>query len=223
MDVSAGLGLRFSRIEQFGQEDRFKLFFIPAAFNWDTSDKRLDPSTGGRTHLETAPYYDISGKDLKFIQGYGSYIRYVQMLKKPSLILAARGILGAMAGADVGEIPADIRFYAGGSGTIRGYAYQSVGPLLNGEPTGGKSIMGLSLELRTKLTDSIGFVVFLDGANVYESSFPDFSNSFRWGMGPGFRYFTPIGPLRLDVGFPLERREGIDDSFQIYISLGQAF
>jgi translocation and assembly module TamA len=88
---------------------------------------------------------------------------------------------------------------------------------------GGRSLALSSVELRLKLTERIGLVGFLDGGNVYESSYPDFSTPFLWGTGVGLRYYSPVGPFRLDVAFPLDKRPGIDDSFQIYVSLGQAF
>jgi translocation and assembly module TamA len=122
------------------------------------------------------------------------------------------------------DIPADERLYAGGGGSIRGYAYQSVGPLdEDDDPIGGRSVLELSAELRMKLTDRIGLVTFLDGGSAFESTFPDSSEKLQWAAGLGFRYFTAIGPLRLDVGFPLNRRTDIDDAFQIYVSIGQAF
>ena len=128
-----------------------------------------------------------------------------------------------MAGAPRDRIPADERFYAGGGGSIRGYSYQSVGPLVGGEPLGGRSLLELSLELRFKMTESIGVVTFLDGGNTFESEFPDFSESLVWGTGVGLRFYTSFGPFRLDVGFPLDRRDEIDDAFQVYLSIGQAF
>ena len=223
LGVAAGVAYRISEIDQFGQEDRFGLISLPGHLNRDTSDQLLDPSRGDRLNLQLAPYYDTFGSDLAFFRGYGRYSRYLTLSKKPFLILATRAVFGAMGGAERDEIPADIRFYAGGSGTIRGYAYQTVGPLMGTEAIGGRSLAGISTELRLKATEHIGFALFLDGGNAFEAPFPDFEEPFQWGAGGGFRYFTPVGPLRLDVGIPLNRRPEIDDSFQIYISLGQAF
>ena len=64
---------------------------------------------------------------------------------------------------------------------------------------------------------------FIDGGNVYDDELPDFSTNLQWSTGFGVRYFTTFGPLRLDFGFPLNRRAGIDDFMQFYISIGQAF
>ena len=223
MAVSAGLGLKWQEVDQLGQEEQFTLLSLPMTFDWDTSDDPLDPSRGGRLKFQTIPYRDFSGADLSFIQGYTHYSRYVQLSRKPHLVFAVRGTLGATSGAERDEIPADLRFYAGGGGSIRGYAYQSVGPRYENQPVGGRSMAGLSSELRVKVTDTMGFAAFVDGGSAFEAAFPDFEETFRWGAGLGLRYLTPVGPLRLDIGIPLNKREGIDDSFQVYVSLGQAF
>ena len=223
MDLSAGLAFRLSNIEQFGREERFDLISVPIHFNWDTSDQLLDPTLGGRLALQVAPFYDFYGEDLFFYKGYARYSRYINISKAPSLVLALRGALGAMSGAERDEIPADIRFYAGGGGSIRGYAFQSVGPIRNNEPIGGRSLITMSTELRIKITEKMGLVTFIDGGSAFESAFPDFGETLQWGGGLGFRYFTAIGPLRLDVGIPINRRADMDDRFQIYVSIGQAF
>jgi translocation and assembly module TamA len=80
-----------------------------------------------------------------------------------------------------------------------------------------------SLELRLKVSEKLGVVIFLDGGSAFEPVLPDLNEELGWGTGAGLRYFTPIGPLRLDVGIPINRRDEIDRAFQVYISLGQAF
>ena len=145
------------------------------------------------------------------------------LLLDPVVLLALKGVVGTIGGANRDDVPADLRFYAGGGGSIRGYPYQKVGPLEDHEPKGGRSLVEVSAEVRFKITEKIGLVAFLDGGNAFASSFPDPGETLRWGAGGGVRYYTPVGPLRLDVGVPLERREGIDDPYQVYISLGQAF
>jgi translocation and assembly module TamA len=99
-----------------------------------------------------------------------------------------------------------------------------VGPLdAAGDPIGGRSRAEVSAEVRVRVWREIGVVPFIAGGQVYESVYPDFSEPFQWAAGLGLRYHTVVGPLRLDVAFPINRREGIDDFFQLYISLGQAF
>lgn len=219
--LGAGIGFGKSEIRQFGREDRFTLFSLPLAFDRDTKNDLLDPSAGGHLNIQVSPYRETFGTDLTFFKGQAGYSRYFRLSNR--LVLAAKANAGAIEGADLYSVPADIRFYAGGGGSVRGYAYQLAGPLIDGVPTGGRSLFTLSTELRTRVSDTIGLVFFVDGGSVFHSALPDFSEDLLWGAGAGFRYFTAIGPLRLDVGIPLNRREGIDDPFQIYVSLGQAF
>jgi translocation and assembly module TamA len=142
----------------------------------------------------------------------------------PRLTLAARTRLGSTFGEQRDDLPANRRFYAGGGGSIRGYEFEMVGPLDEDEdPLGGRSVAELGLELRLKVTEQIGVVPFFEGGNVFKSAYPDFSESLLWAAGLGLRYYTPVGPLRLDVAVPLDKRDDVDESFQFYISLGQAF
>jgi translocation and assembly module TamA len=140
-------------------------------------------------------------------------------------------------------LPPDQRFYAGGSGTIRGYAYQSVGPKFpdgpdKGLPFGGTSIQAGSLELRQRFGGNFGAAVFVDAGRVSANlqavpgeihpgvaAIPD---GLRIGVGAGMRYYTPIGPIRFDVALPVNSSASDKlvpgyASFQIYIGLGQAF
>jgi translocation and assembly module TamA len=127
-------------------------------------------------------------------------------------------------GESTASLPANKRFYAGGGSSIRGYRFQSVGPLGPANtPLGGRALFEVSTELRVKVTDTIGGVIFIDGGNVYDGELPDFSTNLQWAAGFGGRYFTAFGPVRLDFGFPLNGRDGVDDFMQFYISIGQAF
>ena len=90
------------------------------------------------------------------------------------------------------------------------------------DPIGGRSLFEASGEVRARVTDTIGIVAFVDAGAAFTSRYPDFDDELRIGAGPGIRYFSPIGPIRLDVGFPVNRRDS-DDAFQLYISIGQAF
>ena len=219
--VGWGAAFRASRIEQDGDEDRFALLSLPAFYRRDTSDDPLHPTRGARLTLKGAPFQDVSDTGLAFVRASFIYSRYVAL--SDALILAGRLALGAMAGASRDAVPADERFYAGGGGSIRGYAYQTASPLdCDDDPIGGRSLLEVAAELRIKVSERVGLVTFLDGGRAFESAFPDFDDGLLWGAGLGLRYFSPIGPLRFDVAVPLNRRD-IDDSFQIYVSLGHAF
>jgi translocation and assembly module TamA len=119
-------------------------------------------------------------------------------------------------------VPLDKRFYAGGGGSVRGYGYQRIGPRdANGRPIGGSSLVEGSAELRQRVRGNIGVVGFVDAGSVGLLEAPDFSD-LRIGAGLGLRYATAIGPLRLDVGVPLNREPG-DSRYGIYVGLGQSF
>ena len=87
---------------------------------------------------------------------------------------------------------------------------------------GGLSVVEIGVEARVRITEEIGLVPFIEGGQVFEDSFPRFDENLQFGAGLGLRYFTGLGPLRLDLAVPLNKRKG-DDDFQIYVSIGQAF
>lgn len=223
MILGAGGGFRSSRVTQVGTTESFQLVYLPAHFDWDETNDLLDPTRGGRLNIQLAPYYDLAKSDLGFFKGQIVYSHYIRLIESPSVLFAGRASMGSISGAPFKDVPADLRFYAGGGGSIRGYAYQTVGPLVGKDPIGGRSLAVFSAEIRFKATESLGFVAFLDGGSAFETTYPSFDETLRWGAGPGLRYYTPIGPLRLDVGFPLNKRSGIDSDYQIYVSIGQAF
>jgi translocation and assembly module TamA len=226
--ITVALGVSFLAQEvrdkaQDENSETFGLLSLPARFEWDRSDNRLDPSSGGRLRVENEPFVDVIGNGLLFNKSRVDYAHYLEVVQNPQIVLAGRTALGAMVGESRDEIPANLRFYAGGGGSVRGFGYQLAGQLNDkDDPIGGRSLLELSGEVRVRITESIGAVAFVDAGTVYSSSVPDFSETLRFGAGPGLRYFSPIGPLRLDVGFPLNPRAS-DDTWQLYISIGQAF
>lgn len=221
-EVGISVAYRYADIEQFGERDRFSLLSLPIYLNWDASNDRLNPSAGWRTNVYNAPFTDLLQTNLFFNRSLINYSHYVTVLDKPTIILAGRTALGAIVGADLLSIPADERFYAGGGGSVRGWGFQRAGQLdAQDNPIGGRSVFEASGEIRTQFTETLGGVVFVDAGAAYPETFPTFDNLFV-GTGFGARYFSPVGPLRADIGFPIDRRPS-DDAFQIYISLGQAF
>lgn len=223
LKIGGGLGFKQANVSQLGKTDDFSLLSLPLQLAWDRSNNLLDPSAGGRLSLQLAPYKDLFKEDLQFLKSKGGYIHYLKILDSPSIVLAGRVNMGVVGGEERLEIPADERLYAGGGGSVRGYSYQSLGPHADSIPTGGKSLLEVSFENRLRITEKIGMAFFIDGGNSFAETTPSSDESLLWGAGVGIRYFTPIGPFRFDIGVPLNRREGVDDAFQIYVSLGQAF
>lgn len=223
--LSGSLGGKYSltRIDEDGRsKNTYGMLSIPGALTYDSRDNTLDPRKGWYLQGTLAPFFDTLGESDPFVKMLLSGSTYVDMGTKPDLILALRGQLGSIAGAAAANVPASERFYAGGGGSVRGYGFQEVGPMRNGDPEGGRSIVTTSAELRLKFTDTIGMVGFVDAGSVTDSSSPDFSDP-AVGAGLGFRYYTGFGPIRFDVGVPLTQKDKTSDAFQIYISIGQAF
>ncbi|MEO1019057.1 MAG: autotransporter assembly complex family protein [Pseudomonadota bacterium] len=225
---AVGVAYRLAEVEERDEDDeRFALLSLPTRLDWDFSNSLLDPSEGGRVFLKSTPFYDTSEMSTDgtwFWRNEVTHTRYATLIDDPRLVLAFRGRVGSIFGAKRQDVPADERFYAGGGGSVRGIAFQKAGPLDDDDdPIGGRSLLELSGEIRYRVTDSIGLVAFVDGGTVYDSVLPDFDNELQVGVGPGLRYVTPIGPLRLDIGFPVNPRSGVDDRFQLYVSIGQAF
>lgn len=223
MNAGGGLAYKSSTVDQQSSSENYSLFYVPMFSSWDNTDDLLDPGKGNRLSIEVTPFYDTSGHQSRFIKSYIDFRYYLSLLQNPSITLAANLTIGSIYGAASNEIPADERFYAGGGGSVRGYAYQSIGPYSDGDPYGGKSLLEISLEPRIRLSDKFGLVFFIDGGTAYSEKLLSSNEDFLWGTGAGLRYYTPIGPLRMDIGLPLNRRKSIDDSFQIYLSIGQAF
>ena len=225
MTLTGGVAFRAEQVEEAnsGRQDEFGLVSLPVLFNWDRSDDLLDPTSGGRLSLENEPFVDTFGNDLAFNMSRIDYAHYLQVLEEPRVVLAGRSAIGTLFGASRAEVPANLRFYAGGGGSVRGFAFQEAGEL-DGEndPIGGRSLFEASGEVRVRVTETIGVAAFIDAGAAFTSRFPDFDDELRIGVGPGIRYFSPVGPLRLDVGFPVNPRDA-DDAFQLYISIGQAF
>ena len=224
MDLAAGAAFRALTVEQDGDEESFGLLSFPASFSWDHSNNALDPSKGGRLSIQNEPFVDVFGNDVAFNKTSVAYARYVRLKKqKPRLILAGRAKAGFLFGAKRNNVPADERFYAGGGGSVRGFRFQEAGELDDDDnPIGGRSLFETAVELRAQFNDTIGAALFADSGAAFGSTLPDFEEDLRIGVGGGLRYFSPIGPIRLDVGVPLDRRDS-DDAFQIYVSIGQAF
>ncbi len=188
---------------------------------YDGTDSLLDPSRGWRTNGAITPSWSFS-TDAPFAPLRATASTYWDVLGNRRTILAARGTIGSLMGAQLGDVPRHIRFYAGGGGSVRGYDYQSIGPRdERNRPSGGGSLVEASAELRQRVWGDIGAVAFVDAGSVGSSSAPEFSN-LRVGAGLGLRYFTPIGPIRADVGVPLVKQRD-SSAFGLYVGIGQAF
>ncbi len=220
----------------FSQVRTYELLLLPLAGYYDSTglaSPLADPTHGFRLSVNLTPTLSYSHAGSVFLVSEVSLIHYQDLhrlfarVSPGRTVLAGKIMLGLAAGAVWYNLPPDERFYAGGSGTVRGFRYQSVGPhflangVTTGIPEGGTTIQVANLELRQRLGTNFGFVVFADGGGVSQSARP-LSGVLRVGVGAGVRYYTSIGPIRFDIALPARRQPG-DDRFEIYIGLGQAF
>lgn len=219
--VSASASVEYADIDDAFGSGRHLIVSIPLQYVYDRRDNKLDPKKGWRLLAFTEPSYDaLTGASWVKLRGEAS--SYLSLDTDARYVVAGRVAAGSIFGANIDDIPADRRFYAGGGGSVRGYAYQNIGPRdSDGQPTGGLSYIETSVELRLAVTETIGIVPFVDAGTVSENQYPDFSD-FKVGAGIGLRYLTPFGPLRLDGAVPLNR-EPDDPDFGIYAGIGQAF
>lgn len=189
----------------------------------DSSDDLLDPTRGFRLTGFLAPEVSRSlRRETFYLRGRVDASAYLPVGDN---VIAGRAALATIQGARVFEIAPSRRLYAGGGGSVRGYAYQAIGPRNRlGEATGGGSLVEVAIEgrIQTGIFDgAVEIVPFVDAGSVALGSTPDF-RLIQAGAGIGVRYKTSFGPIRVDVGVPLNPRE-FDAPVVVYVSLGQAF
>jgi translocation and assembly module TamA len=202
---------------------RRRTFFIgaiPMYIGYDGSDDLLNPTRGFRLALRVSP--EASLQSGSFFYARAQFDGSVYQPLTDRVVLAARTRLGTIFGASRDRIAPSRRFYAGGGGSVRGYGYQAIGPRdpVFDDPIGGRSLAEFSIEARVRF-GNFGVVPFLDAGNISTSPLPRF-NHLQFGAGLGVRYYSTFGPIRIDVGTPLNRQPG-DPRIAVYVSLGQAF
>ena len=188
----------------------------------DRSNDPLDPTTGWRLTASAQPTA-VAGEDtVLFLRTEAQATAYLPLQDDAKTVLAGRVRIGSILGGEELTVPSDRLFYSGGGGSVRGFEYQGVGPRLpDNTPRGGLSLFETSIELRRDVWRNFQAVAFVDAGAIGFQETPNFNN-LRYGAGVGVRYKLPFGPIRADIAFPLDRREG-DADFQIYVSIGQAF
>ena len=201
----------------------FDLLKIPLELRWSNADSILEPTQGGTVQLKSIPSLQIFEPHFAYVINSftGSY--YQSLTQDKRHVFAVKLMLGSIVGTSNHEIPPPERFYAGSESTLRGYRFLTVSPLgRHDKPLGGRSMLIYTIELRSRFGENFGGVLFYDVGNVYKNCFPDFNDGVRQDVGFGIRYYTPIGPLRLDVAFPLNKRH-FDNACEVYFSIGQSF
>ena len=225
---SGGLGTKLSHAKvketTANTSDDFSLLSIPLFIENDTRNNILDPKRGYELQLDTAPYFSLQKTEKPFLKTEISGSTYMTFATTLKHVLAVRGAVGSILGRKSAKIPPTERFYVGGGSSLRGYSYQMAGMLdSQNRPLGGRSFVETSVELRIKLTKTMGVVGFLDSGFSYTTILPNAKEKLLHGAGFGLRYITNFGPIRADIAFPLKRRKSIDNAFQLYFGIGQTF
>ncbi len=193
---------------------------LPATITEDNRDNRLDPARGWRAHVAIEPTHEFQRGE-SYVTARGQITGYQSFDAEQRFVVASRLTAAWLLGADAEDVRPSHRLYAGGGGSVRGFAYRSIAPVLVNGAEGGASLIEASLEFRMRFTPSIGLVPFIDAASVSGNAWPG-GDAIKVGVGVGLRYYTALGPLRLDIATPLGDHRGQPD-VSFYVGLGQAF
>jgi outer membrane protein assembly complex protein YaeT len=236
--------VRLTDLEQELIDRRFpqvRLSSISAALIRDTRDDLVEPTRGTFLSVEGSLAPVALGSQVGFVKSYSQGLWFRPLFGTSGAVLATRAAAGIAAGfareevlngtpVTVDDLPASERFFAGGSTTLRGFALDSVGTPQTfgprGFPVGGNAMLLLNGELRVPIWGRLGGQAFVDGGNVYRRVEEFSLADLRGSVGFGLRFRSPIGPVRLDMGFPLDRQivgGDLEPAYQFHFLFGHAF
>jgi outer membrane protein insertion porin family len=218
---------------------QFRLSSFSAAIIRDTRDDTVDPTSGSYVSATGQAAGKAIGSEVALVKSFLTAQAFQLVPRSNRLVFAGSARLGLATGfTNSGEtgvqLPASERFFAGGDTTVRGFALDSLGvrhipphPLEDtldptGAPIGGNALVILNAELRAPVAGGLGVVGFLDTGNVFARTTTIDLGEFRSAVGSGVRYKSPFGPIRLDVGFKVNRQPG-ESLTAWFVSFGQAF
>lgn len=184
-----------------------------STFSRSVSDNPIFPSHGYRASLDIRGADQALGSSTSFLQVH-LYAKLIFSLGDNTRVLL-RGEVGATATRNFNALPLSQRFFAGGDQSVRGFAYNSIGPTDQfGNVIGGKDLLVGSLEVDHMLGRIFGVAAFIDAGNVMNS----FNSSLEKGVGVGLRWRTPVGMVRFDIAHPVKRPDL--GWYRIHISIG---
>jgi len=221
--VSGAVKGSISATETDVESDTAYLIGLPLTARQVRTNDPLNATRGHKLFLSATPYMGLNDGDPTYFgvtSAGGSY--YLSVIGDDALVFATRARVASILSGYLEDVPVNQLFFSGGGSSVRGFGFRSISPVALGDETGGRFLAETGLEARIKVTDSFGFVTFVDAGLVEEEPFPNFKERVNVGVGGGLRYYSPVGPIRFDLAFPLHRRAG-DSLFEFYISLGQAF
>ena len=228
LTLRGGIELRAENVSDRTGKYEYRVLAFPLAATMDARNDKFDPTRGYFLNAGLTPFVGFdetdSGArltlDARGYRGIGAFTE----AERP-LVLAGRVQVGAIYGASLVATPRDYLFYSGGSDTVRGHAYQSLGVevLSPDQTTGGTRFVAVSAEIRAPITENIGIVGFYDAGSVGVTQFiDDPEGGWQSGAGIGLRYATSFGPIRFDLAVPVTGEDD-DNGVQIYVGIGQSF
>ena len=203
------------RVEDFAvadQASRARLLMPGVDWTRIRADNEIRPMIGSRLSLEVRGASDNLVSDTSFAQviAQGKWIWATPRGQR----FLVRGQLGATAEREFAELPASVRFFAGGDNSVRGYSFESLGPLdADGNVIGGSSLATGSFEFEQPLRERWSLAFFVDSGNAFQESRID----AKTGVGLGGRWQSPLGPIRIDLAHALD---GDGRDWRVHVSLG---
>jgi translocation and assembly module TamA len=205
------------------QNGNYWMLEFPMYLRWSSANSLLNPTRGATLEYTLTPAINAAdANNVYFVQQFIESA-YLSLDKNARVVLAEKITYGFILSNGITAIPLCKRFLGGSEEDLRGYRYQTVSPLHDRKPIGGRSAIYFSLESRFRVTDTIGLVPFFDMGNVWTTAYPTEHGKWYKSVGLGFRFFTFMGPFRVDLAFPLDRRKHIDPVYKILVSIGQMF
>jgi outer membrane protein insertion porin family len=225
---------------------RVRLSGFGGAISRDTRDDVLDPTRGMFLSADGSIAARALGGQVGFMKSFVQGLWFQRVPLRSRVIFASRLAVGLADGFQrvvestdaqgspiteiVEDLPASERFFAGGDTSVRGFALDSVGALNTisptGFPRGGNALLLMNGELRLPVWGDLGAAVFMEGGNVFNRITEFAFNELRGSAGFGIRYRSPIGPIRFDVGFKMDRRElggALESRRAFHFAIGQVF
>jgi len=215
------IGLKYLRGDfQLGREDdnlefgSSKLLFAEGSLSRRHVNDRLEPRKGYVMDFGLRLGSDAVLSDTDMAQTWGRLTWLIPQGEKGRIKL--RGEVGAMTVGNFDALPPDLRFFAGGDRSVRGFDYHEIGEVnANGVVIGGKYLTVASAEYEYYFRENWGAAVFVDAGDAFSDSL-----SLNVGAGVGLRWRSPVGPIRVDVGFPVRSTLPAQDNWRLHIQLG---
>lgn len=222
--MSVGGKLERLFVTSSSQNGQYWLVEAPIYFAWNNSNSLLNPTKGLFFEYTATPCFVVDHDKNMYLSNVFAFGHYLPMTPTHSLSIAQKVTVGSIFSRNKHVIPLSKRLFGGSEEDLRGYAYQSVSPIADHhKPEGGRSAIFYTIEPRIRMSPAIGLVPFLDVGRVYSNIIPSLKGKWLKSIGIGLRYFSFMGPFRVDVGFPLNKREYLDNNYRILVSIGQTF